>query len=205
MHRELGMSMEQSYEQANALEQSITSGAEQTYMGQIAAEGRLMDTMQQGEEASGALAARAGASGIKSGGTMAEVLQSQIGQQTNQMRKQIDSAREINMEGLKTQGRALNNMRNQFDKGSSFMDLYNYKRKQVTDGAQLDIDYANKIYDQNTYNVGWFLADAFDVIGAGANLYTSGVQQGWWGSSSSKPNTSNVGTGRMSNRRSNNG
>jgi len=196
MHRELEMSMEQSNDQANALEQSITSGAEQTYMGQIAAEGRLLDTMQQGEEASGALAARAGASGIKSGGTMAEVLQSQIGQQTNQMRKQIDSAREINMEGLKTQGRALNNMRNQYDQGSSFMDLYNYKRQRVTEGAQLDIDYANKIYDQNKYNLGWFLADAFDVIGAGANVFTSGVQQGWIkGKSSRMSRTGAIGSG----------
>ena len=146
MHRELGMSMEQSYEQANALEQSITSGAEQTYMGQVAAEGRLLDTMQQGEEASGALAARAGASGIKSGGTMADVLQSQVGQQTSQMRKQIDSARETSMAELGTQGRALNNMRDQYDQGSSFMDLYNYKRQRVTKEAQLDIDYANKVY-----------------------------------------------------------
>ena len=196
MHRELGMSMEQSYEQANALEQSITSGAEQTYMGQVAAEGRLLDTMQQGEEASGALAARAGASGIKSGGTMAEVLQSQIGQQTSQMRKQIDSAREINMEGLKTQGRALNNMRNQYDQGSSFMDLYNYKRQRVTEGAQLDIDYANKVYDQNKYNASWFLADAFDVIGTGANIYTSGVQQGWIKTPSSRmARAGNIGAG----------
>lgn len=184
MHKELGIEAEQTYDQANALETSLTSGAQNTYLGQLAAEGRLLDTMQQGEEAAGSLAARAGASGVKSGGTLADVLQSQTAERTGLMRKSIDSARETSMAEFGTQAKTLGKMRSQFDQGSAYMDLYRFKRDRVTQGAQMDIDYANKVYNQNKYNLGWFAADLFDTISAGASMYTAGAGAGWFGGAS---------------------
>lgn len=179
MHRELGMQMERGYEEASALESSLVSGAQNTYLGQLAAEGKLLDTIQQGEEAAGGLSARAGASGIKGGGTLSEVLQSQMSERASMMRKQIDSGREMNMAAFGAQARGLNKMRSQFDQGSSFMDLYSFKRGAVNaaadlalqdnaldiESAQNSINYAGQVItDQDYWQGGWWAADLFDVV-----------------------------------------
>jgi hypothetical protein len=85
----------------------------------------------------------------------------QIAQKTSMMRSQIDSGSSASIaEGTAAANASMKQageMRSQFDAGSAYMDLYNYKRNRVAGEASLQLD---SIGTQENYLQG--IADAND-------------------------------------------
>ena len=170
---ELGLQMEQTNEQNAALKGSMLAGAQNTYLSQLAAEGKLLDTMQEGRQAQGTLTSRGAAMGLKGRTTLQDVVGRAYTEQQGLIRKQIDSARDTNILQFKTQARALNKAQNAYAPGSAYMDYYYQKREAVANGAQLETDYANMLLRQSQGNKGiGFMTDLFDSIGFGVKVGT---------------------------------
>lgn len=184
MSKQLNSDVQQANTQASQLQDQIVSGAESTYLGQVAAESKILDTEQQGAQAQGSLTARAAASGIKSGGTLADVLDEQVNASVKAQRTEERAGVTQNMSQIANIAENRQNLLSQFQTGSAYMDLYNSKKSSINKEAQLAIDQQNTTIANNQYGVTSFLQDLGSVAGAASSVYTAGLGAGWWGAGS---------------------
>ena len=164
------------------MKDQATQNAETTYLNQVAAESQILDTKQQGAQASGSMDARAAASGIKGGGTAQDVLASQVKQATGNQQRAATASMSMGMANVEKEISAANKVSANFQQGSAYMNLYNQKVNSVNAGADLNSSQLQTTIDNNKYNWASFATDALSVVQGAASLYTQGAGAGWWGS-----------------------
>ena len=120
------------------------------------------------------------------------------------MGSEIKSIRagQMSLAEANTQAREL---RDKYNEGSAFMELYNLKRQGIEDASAIDLQkltakdsYLDSIVEDNKYDFGWFMADFFGVAGAAAGAAASIAGLGGFGgaaASGSKGFSSTYGLG----------
>jgi len=189
---ELKNDKENAYTKAGDLETSAKTGftgaMEKTFLGQLAAESNLLDFKAQGAQAIGGVEAAAGARGLRAPTTTKQVLESNIRDQVNLSRKQIDSGRDLsvsqNQANLGLNLKNADEMRTQFDPGSAYMDLYDFTKTRIAGSSDIALSalasqstYLGDLSKSYNYNEKWFLTDLFDVANVG--LKTFGTATSW--------------------------
>jgi hypothetical protein len=208
---ELAVDKQNAYTKASDIETSATTaftGAmEKTYLGQLGAEADLLNVKAQGDQAVGSLEAGAAARGLRAPTITKDVLESNIRDQVNQTRKQIDSGRDLsvsqNQASLNMNLKNAADMRAQFNPGSAYMDLYGLTRDRIQGSSDIALaglanqgSYLSDIRKSYDYENGWWIQDAFAVAGAALNTYSAGYSMKLWGQpSGSSP--SGGGSGRL--------
>lgn len=189
MEQELGLQKAETL--ANAADSDaatiagFTSSMEDTYLSQLGAEAQYRDVLQQGEQAQGSITAAAGSGGIRGNDIVGNVIAGQFQEQAALKRKTIDSGIGASVTKAKTMADLsmgeTARMRAQFDDGSAFMALYDYKRQRIQGAADIQSlamedqsSYLDSVIKDNKYNWNWFAADALGVTTAAANAYVAG-------------------------------
>lgn len=189
MQRELGVAMEGDYlaygDIQNQLAGEITSSAQGTYIGQLAAEDQYTGLLASNERASGELVAQQGASGTKQDITLQTVIDSELRANANTQRTQIDKGLEMNAYRNKLVADSgqeqLERLGRKYEPNSAFMRLYDYKRERITGETKLQTSYLDDIIRSNQYNAGWFFSDLLGVTAAASDTATAGYSMGLWG------------------------
>lgn len=172
-----------------------------TYLGQLQAEMGYMDQQQQGAEALGGVSAAEGAAGTKSNSRLSGILQEQLSERSNLARQGIDR-------GLRSAVGQAEQARDQFKKGSSYMNMYQNRVSQLQSAAGKDLAYSTEQYktgsdmyaSRSSYLAGaiqdsaWYnplnlLGNTLNGLSVGFNTY-SGLSS-LWGSGGISPPASN--------------
>ena len=196
LEKQTGIAQQDAYSQAAATEKEAigqyTEQASQTYLGQLAAEENFMDLRQAGFEAQGQMTATTGASGIRKNDTLGGVLDRQIAQKETAARRSIDASRDGSMYGAGRQLERANSAaglaREQFQQGSAYMNLYDYRRERIEGAADIQAlsierqkTYLQDTIDEQDYGKdSWFWIDLLSVAGAASDAYSQGYSLGAW-------------------------
>jgi hypothetical protein len=192
--QQTAIDQEATYAQAGIAEKAaagdFTQAMSASFLGQLNAEQQFTDLQQQGAEAQGTVAARAGASGTRGNKTVSQVLQRQIAEKEGFARRSITAAREGSIDQAtrgyeKTMG-SVDLAREQFEPGSAYMNLYNYRRARIggeadeVPGITSQTSYLKKIIaDLDYWKGNWWAADLLSLGSAGANAYSTAYQNGY--------------------------
>lgn len=188
MERELAASKETDLNNATAIQrgasQQFTLEMQDSYLSQLAAESKHSDLMASTTQQMGQLSATMGGSGARRDLTLGRVMAAEQGRQIAESRKTIDASRDRSIASgqmnIAEAALRANEVRQKYDEGSAFMELYNFKRAGITQTANQDLakltakdSYLQNIIKDNTYNGAWFLADLFGVAGDAAGAATA--------------------------------
>lgn len=198
MEKELAVSKENDLAQAAATQRGatnqFTTSMQETYLSQLAGKSKHMDLVANTTQERGQLNSAMGSSGARADTTLATVMGADQRRQIAESQAALASSQELavgagqmSLAEANTQAREL---RDKYNEGSAFMELYNLKRQEIEDASAIDLQkltakdsYLDSIVEDNKYDLGWFMADFFGVAGAAAGAATSLYGLGAFGGS----------------------
>ncbi len=134
----------------------------QTYLDQLSAESEYVDAKQQGAETVGSLNAGMAQSGIRKDTTLGDVVSKQITSKLAEQRTAIDRGLSLTVDTAKT------SLVDKYQEGSSYMDLFNFKKTSLTDQYTTKKNYLQKMIDDNTETNGNFFWS--DILGGSSGI-----------------------------------
>lgn len=180
------------------IEQSYGENVQNAYITQLNSENALLKGKVENQRSIGGLKAQVGSSGVRNSGSVELLVATELAANNTEetlARKTIDSGMSAMVSGSQVSRREgldkveqvrskVNQTLANFDEGSAYMDLYNYKRERVigsTDLANEALEDANGYLDSvidSTYDWTGYLGDAIK-IGAFAGM--GAMTGGGWG------------------------
>ena len=172
----------QSAQAEGRIEQSYGENVQNAYITQLNSENAFLKGKVENQRSIGGLKSQAGASGVRNSGSVELLVateQAANNAEEGLARRTIDSGMSAMVSGSQVSRREgldkVEQVRKkasdtlaQFDEGSAYMDLYNYKRERVTGATALQTEYLDDVID-STYDWSGYLGDAIK-IGAYAGM-----------------------------------
>lgn len=216
MDRELAMHIEEDQYQAGVLRrqadwaegqnaQNAGMAMQDTYLTSLGHTKQIADEIANNELQGDAMTARAAVSGVRNTGSVstARTLADQAGQANvdyatqmaqaamNRGVSQNIQAYEGTRENLATTRQAADRRLAQYEEGSEFMDLYNYRRERITGENDLRSTYLDDLVDASFWDS--LIGGTLGVGASAANAYTSGYKYDLWGNRPTASYTNPVG------------
>ena len=185
----------QSAQAEGRIEQSYGENVQNAYITQLNSENAFLKGKVENQRSIGGLKSQAGASGVRNSGSVELLVateQAANNAEEGLARRTIDSGMSAMVSGSQVSRREgldkVEQVRKkasdtlaQFDEGSAYMDLYNYKRERVTGATALQTEYLDDVID-STYDWSGYLGDAIKIGAyAGMGALGAGAGMGVWG------------------------
>lgn len=181
----------QSAQAEGRIEQSYGSNVQNAYITQLNSENAFLKGKVENQKSIGDLKSQAGGSGVRNSGSIELLIATeQAANNTEEAlaRKTIDSGMSAMVSGSQVSRREgldkVEQVRTKvaqtlsnFEEGSAYMDLYNYKRERVTGATELQNEYLDDVID-STYDWSGYLGDAIKI---GAYAGMGAMTGGGWG------------------------
>lgn len=170
----------QSAQAEGRIEQSYGENVQNAYITQLNSENALLKEKVENQRSIGGLTSQIGSSGVRNSGSVELLVateQAADAAEEGLSRKGIDSGMRAMVSGSQASRREgidkvgqvrtkADSTMAQFDPGSAYMDLYNFKRERVTGSTAMQTAYLDSAID-STYDWTGYLGDAIR-IGSGA-------------------------------------